>query len=140
MPVIPWSDDMLVNVEKIDSQHRKLVALLNRFADAIQNGETRDVVSETIVALADYTFYHFMTEEKYFDRFQYSDSESHRNEHHYFIQQVTDFQKQLDRKQEILSDDILLFLTGWVRNHILGIDQNLGLFLNEQGDLLILLL
>ena len=90
-------------------------------------------MSETIAALADYTFYHFMTEEKYFDRFHYPESASHKNEHRYFVQQVTEFQKRIDQGMAIHPDDILLFLKGWVVNHIQGIDQNLGKLLNEQG-------
>lgn len=133
MPIIIWTDDMLVHVEKIDNQHKKLLALLNDLYDAMKMGRDKEVLTETIIALADYTFYHFMTEEKYFDQFQYPESALHKNEHKYFTERVTEFQKQFDQGEKILSEDILLFLKSWVVNHIQKSDQKLGPFLNARG-------
>jgi len=133
MPMIVWTDDMLLHIEKIDTQHQKLVTLLNHFGEAVHRKKSRKVIEDTINALADYTFYHFMTEETYFSQYHYPDSRQHKNEHRYFVQQVAEFQKQLDQGGTIHSEDILLFLKSWVANHIQGIDRKLGLFLHAKG-------
>ncbi len=48
-----------------------------------------DVIDETLKKLADYTSYHFTTEEKYFDQFGYIESERHKEEHNYLLDRVT---------------------------------------------------
>ncbi|MBA4368379.1 MAG: hemerythrin [Desulfobacterium sp.] len=133
MPIITWTEDMLVHVEKIDTQHKKLLVLLNDLNDAMNQGRDKKVLGNTIIALADYTYYHFMTEEKYFDQFQYPDSIRHKNEHQYFVEEVTRFQQQFDKGETKLSEDIILFLKSWVINHIMKSDQKFSPFLNARG-------
>jgi len=65
MPLFPWSDDLSVKVTLIDDQHKKLIALINSLHDAMRAGEGKQVLEKTLKELADYTVYHFQTEEKY---------------------------------------------------------------------------
>jgi len=133
MPAIPWTEEILIHVEIIDNQHKKLLTLLNDLYDAMNRGEDKEGLARFIGDMADYTFYHFMTEEKYFERFQYPEAIQHKNEHRYFAEQVAEFQNRFNQGETILSDDILLFLKSWINNHVKKNDQKLGLFLNERG-------
>ncbi len=133
MPVITWTEDMLVHVEKIDNQHKKLFALLNDLNDAMKQGRDKEVLFNTITALVDYTFYHFMTEEKYLDQFQYPESAHHKNEHQYFAEEVTRFKNEFDQGEKTLSKDIIQFLKSWIINHIKKSDLKYSPFLNARG-------
>lgn len=133
MPAISWTDDILIHVDIIDKQHKKLLELLNALYDAMNRGEDKEALVPTIAAMADYTFYHFMTEENLFERFEYPEAVSHKKEHRYFAKQVTEFQNRFDRGETILSEDILLFLKSWINNHVKISDQKLGPFLNTRG-------
>jgi hemerythrin len=133
MPVITWTEDMLVHIEKIDNQHKKLLSILNDLNDALYQGRDKEVLSGIIAALVDYTFYHFMTEEKYLDEFEYPESALHKNEHQYFAEEVTRFRNQFDQGEKTLSGDIILFLKSWVFNHIRKSDQKYSPFLNARG-------
>ncbi len=64
-----------------------------------------------------------MTEEKYFDQFQYSGTLQHKNEHQYFVEKVTEFKQMYDQGEAILTTDIIRFLESWVVNHIQKSDK-----------------
>ncbi len=133
MPEIVWTEDMLVHIEKIDHQHQKLLSILNDLNEAMLQGKDKEMLSDIIAHLADYTFYHFMTEEKYFEEYEYPESDSHKFEHQYFAEEVTRFRNQFDQGRRDLSEDIILFLKGWVFNHVRKIDQKYSPFLNARG-------
>ncbi len=133
MPIIAWTEDMLVHIEKMDNQHKKLLSILNDLNDAMLQEKDKEVLSGIINALADYTYYHFMTEEKYLDQFEYPETTRHKNEHRYFAEEVTRFQQQFDQGEKTLSGDIILFLKSWVFNHIRKSDQKYSPFLNARG-------
>jgi hemerythrin len=133
MPLITWTDNMLVHVEIIDNQHKKLVALLNDLDEALNQKREKDQLAKTITALAEYTFYHFMTEEKYFDQFQYPETLHHKNEHQYFVEKITEFQQSYDQGEATLTTDIIQFLKSWIINHIQKSDRKYAPLFNAKG-------
>jgi hemerythrin len=60
---LEWRDEFLVGVDEIDTQHRELLANINKLASMIANGDTSGI--EGILAfLADYVHFHFGSEER----------------------------------------------------------------------------
>ncbi len=133
MAIVEWSDSLSVKVREIDLQHKKLVQLVNDLHEAMLKKETKNVLGSIIQELANYTVEHFATEEKYFDKFGYPETEQHKKEHKEFVQQVVDFQKGFESGKILLSMKIMKFLKDWLVNHIMGTDHKYVEFFNEHG-------
>jgi hemerythrin-like metal-binding protein len=133
MSLIIWTDEFSVGVVEIDNQHKGLVKLINKLYDAMTYGQANKVLREIIQELVKYTQIHFATEEKYFVKFDYEDSEAHIEEHHEFIASVQKFKEGFEAGNIVLSVDIFKFLKGWLTNHILGSDKKFMKCFNENG-------
>ncbi|MBT8341688.1 MAG: bacteriohemerythrin [Desulfatitalea sp.] len=133
MAIVKWSEDLSVNVREIDKQHQKLVSLINSLGDAMRERRAKEVVGSVIQELADYALTHFLTEEKYFDKYGYPDLVKHKNEHDAFVEKVSKFQKDFDAGRLALSINMLNFLKDWLINHIRGTDKKYSAFFNEKG-------
>ncbi|MDA2920205.1 bacteriohemerythrin [Desulfobacterota bacterium AH_259_B03_O07] len=133
MALITWNDSMSVNVEEIDKQHQKLVQIINDLHDAMREGKEKEVLGNVLTRLIDYTSYHFSTEEKYFDKFGYPDSDPHKKEHRELLEQVLEFKKEFDEGKVLLTIELMNFLKNWLTNHMQGSDKKYGLFFNEKG-------
>ncbi len=43
MALIDWDKSLSVNVEEIDQQHKKLIAMINELNEAMRNGKGKEV-------------------------------------------------------------------------------------------------
>jgi hemerythrin len=123
MPLLEWTDKMSVGVGEIDNQHKKLIHLINAFHDAIQSGKGKQVLENTLSKLADYTVYHFQTEEKYIKQFAYDGYVPHKVAHDEFTKKVLIHQVDLKENRVIEPDALMAFLRVWVTNHIMDMDR-----------------
>lgn len=133
MPIIDWSESYSVKIAEIDRQHQKLIAMINDLNDAMKEGKGKNVLGKIISGLASYTKTHFKTEERYFDRYNYPGTETHKKEHEKFVQTVRNFQQEFENGQIMLTIDVMSFLSDWLVKHIKGSDQKYSQFLNEKG-------
>ncbi|MBP2134341.1 hemerythrin [Methanomicrobium sp. W14] len=124
MAYMNWSDDLSVQINEIDEQHKKLVSQINALHDGMRSGKGKDALEKTLKELAEYTQYHFGTEEKYMKKFGYPDYEKHKKEHDAFVAKVVDFQDSFSSGKLGLSIDVMKFLSGWITGHIKGTDKN----------------
>ncbi|MBW1846681.1 MAG: hemerythrin family protein [Deltaproteobacteria bacterium] len=133
MAFMKWSTNLSVNVAEIDSQHQHLVNFINDLSAAMKEGKGKDSLAEIITGLVLYAKTHFATEEKYFDKFGYPETFSHKQEHNMFIEKVTEFKNDFDNGSQLLSVPILSFLRDWLVNHINVSDMKYSGFFNEKG-------
>jgi hemerythrin len=140
MPLITWDDSIALNIGEIDSQHKQLVNIINDLFDAMMIVRSSEVIGDILNRLIDYTKYHFTTEEMYFDQFGYSESEEHKEEHKYFLEQVAVFKKAFDEGKTKLDDsdaplavDLFKFLKNWLVNHIQVSDKKYAPLFKGKG-------
>lgn len=133
MALIIWTEEYSVGIAEIDSQHMKLVGLINRLHTSILSKTGKEALSGILNDLVYYTVYHFETEEHYFDEYDYPGSEQHKSEHKQLIEQVAELQKRHDAGEKMLTMDVMNFLKDWLHEHILGSDKKYGPYLNEKG-------
>lgn len=133
MALITWNDNLSVKIDEIDNQHKKLIDLINQLHEAMKQGKAKDATGKIISGLVDYTMTHFDTEEKYFIKYSYPETESHKQEHLNFVRKVSDFKKDFESGKAMLSLQLTSFLKKWLVNHIKGTDQKYSNFLNEKG-------
>lgn len=133
MPLFEWTDEYSVNVRKLDDQHKKLVEMVNDLDDAIRKGNDDAVLRDVLKRLLDYTAYHFVTEEKLLEQYEYPDLLRHRNDHNTLSWRVLDLRSRYEAGDGVDAREVLDFLTGWLKNHILYSDKQYGAFLNSKG-------
>ncbi len=140
MPLMKWNESMSVNIEEIDHQHQELVAIINSLFDAMKVAKGFDVLDVVIDKLVNYVHYHFETEEKYFDKFEYSESQLHKNEHRKFSEQIYEARKafnegKLTKSEEgtPLTVELWKLLKDWFINHVMIFDKKYAPLFKENG-------
>jgi hemerythrin len=133
MALIDWDKSLSVNVEEIDKQHKKLIAMINELNDAMRNGKGKEGLGAIIDSPNAYTVTHFKTEDGYFTRFAYPQTASHRKEHAYFVQKYSDIKNDFSKGKLALSIEVMEFLGKWLKDHIMVTDKNYSGFFNEKG-------
>jgi hemerythrin len=133
MELIQWNDKYSVNIAEVDEQHKKLIGLINRLADAMSVGKGPKVLGKVLTELIDYTVYHFSTEENLFRQHGYPGADQHKQEHADLTAEARKLLKEFDAGNWMLTIDTLKFLSNWLNNHILSEDKKFGPFLIEKG-------
>ena len=125
-----WDNRFNTDVDMVDTQHHKLVDLINQLgaisAHQRSSGELGTILNE----LANYTVYHFDTEQKLMQHYQIDAAHqvAHIKAHQHFTAQVTQAAKILLGSTDVsrqLVAPLLKYLTNWLVQHILGLDKRM---------------
>jgi hemerythrin-like metal-binding protein len=123
MPLITWGKKLEVGIGIIDSQHRRLVDLINKLDKATEEGRGNEVVGETLNGLIDYTHTHFRTEEELLKDHDYEDLDLHLREHRIFTDQIEIYRDRLDAGSLRISSNVMGYMRGWLLTHIGSSDR-----------------
>ncbi len=130
---MPWGPNLSVGIPSIDEQHKKLVAMVNTIHNGVKQGIGRDVAAKVLNELAEYTVFHFKTEEDFFDKYGYPETDVHKAIHKDLVQKVVAFKEKFDKGHATVDFELLNFLKNWLQNHICITDKKYGPFLAEKG-------
>ena len=133
MALMTWNDQLSVNIKHLDSQHMKLVELLNVFHEAMKVGKAKEVLGKTFSELLDYTAYHFGTEEKLMTKHGYPAFPVHKREHEALTKKATELSQRFSQGDLAIGIDTMAFLKNWLYDHIMGSDKKYAPFLNGKG-------
>lgn len=133
MSIIPWSDDLSVNVKEIDEQHKAFLGILNNLYKIMMEPESASGVKDILRQLEAYADFHFATEEKYFDKFNYELAAEHKEEHRKLIAKVKEFLKRVDVEGDRVVLELLDFLGDWLVGHLSEQDKKYIKCFNEHG-------
>lgn len=127
-----WKDEYSVGVSMIDAQHQMFIGIINELYAAITSKKEKDVLDGIFSQLVSYTQFHFQTEERYFDEFDYEGAEEHKAAHKKLVDQVLELQvKKTDLTENPF--ELMDFLEDWLIDHIIGMDKLYGPCFNEHG-------
>jgi hemerythrin-like metal-binding protein len=127
--IFPWDDNFNTGLPNVDEQHQKLVQLLNLLASQVAFKLDTPGLSEIFDELAEYTVYHFETEEVIWHAYLPGDDAERRHleTHKRFVQTVRRLKKELTEKPvEQVADEALSFLARWLASHILETDRHMA--------------
>ncbi len=124
MPIINWSEELELGIEVIDSQHKKLVEIINELHDAMRAGRSGEKMDEIISRLLDYAVYHFNAEEKFMQETAYSFYDQHKNEHENFKKTFQQKLEDIKSGKLVFSVEIMTYLKNWLAYHITKTDRN----------------
>ena len=126
MALFLWSEELSVTSGFIDSDHKKLIKLVNDFHDAMEQGRGNDVIGKVLNNLVIYTKEHFQREETEMQRIKYRSYDAHRMEHDKLIAEVTELQNSFSSGKLMLTIKVSKFLRDWLRTHIMQTDKLLA--------------
>ena len=127
MQAFTWSRLFETGLAEVDDQHQRLVALVNQLGEDAHSGDPIRI-DQALVDLADYTVYHFRSEEAIMASAGVSPlhADRHRATHQRFVAQVVDWINRRKAGENIHLETLIAFLADWLVFHILGDDQSLG--------------
>lgn len=92
-------------------------------------GKGREILEKVLSSLAEYTVYHFQTEEALFQKHGYPKAAEHKKQHNDLTRKVKELTDKLSKGQCTITLETLDFLTDWLKNHIQRSDKEYGPFL-----------
>jgi methyl-accepting chemotaxis protein len=131
MCLMAWNDSFATNVGDVDTQHKRLIDLINEIYRGIMLEKGKEAIDNTLNELVNFTVMHFGYEESLFDKYGYEDSISHKEKHKTLLGQVGDFVGRY-KGGENVSHELLSFLKNWLTKHIMGVDQKYASFLKSK--------
>jgi len=133
MAFMEWTEDLRLGIESIDTQHKKLIDLINALDTAIAAGYGNDMLGKVLGGLLDYTIEHFSYEENLLERCDYPSYPSHKAEHDSLTEKVEFLSHVFEQGQSVNTDQIMQFLKIWLQEHILDIDKRYVPFVKEKS-------
>ena len=131
---IIFTDDLLVNMEWIDQDHRELYRITNELFSAVEMGKV--AVSSVLGTLWSFTREHFAREEESMKQCNYDAFDVHKKDHGFLIFQLEELTGRLFISDyPVVDNDTTEFLTSWLRLHIRGFDRSLALYLSRNRTL-----
>ena len=123
MPLITWGPKLEVGIGIIDSQHKRLVDLINKLDVATKEGRAAETVGETLKGLIDYTHTHFRTEQELLKEHNYEDYALHCREHRIFTDQIEIYLDRFNAGSLRMSGDVMAYMRSWLLTHIGSSDR-----------------
>lgn len=136
---IHWRDEYSVGVAEIDTQHQRLLELLNKVnaLDPDQPAPTvrTDEVLKLLESFNEYAAYHFLNEEALMrEHIEASeDTVRHIVAHRSYWSIISTFRKRFQEGDEKVNGELVEYLNHWWISHILETDRQLGRELNRRG-------
>lgn len=132
---VEWNDTYLLNIPKIDEQHKELLFNLNQLSSLVRNEDATGIM-EIMDFLVSYTQIHFQTEEALMHKFDYPFTNEHIQEHGWFIEHYKKLREEIEQQSHdklYLFFNINVFLVDWLLNHIAFTDNHMGKFIHQAG-------
>jgi hemerythrin-like metal-binding protein len=123
MPLITWGPQLEFGINTIDSQHKRLVNMINKLDDAMKGGRGGQEVASTLEGLVEYTHTHFRAEEELLKDNGYEDYDLHCREHRIFTDQIEIYRDRVNAGFMDISKDVMSYMRGWLLTHIGNSDR-----------------
>jgi hemerythrin len=118
MSLLYWDESLRVGIEEIDRQHQKLFEIIHHLLYFIKNSENKKELKNILLELETYVYYHFDTEELFFEKTEFPLKNEHIKEHNLFREKIQSYIHEFSNNQQIITTQLLKELLVWVRHHI----------------------
>lgn len=134
MPRFEWDPSLSLGDAMIDRQHKSWIDLLNQADESCQNELDSEGIMNCLTGMYLYAKDHFFDEESLMERLGYPGRERHKELHKAFVDKthaLTDACLQGDINYQELLD----FMTRWLKEHITLEDARIVEYANVKGEL-----
>lgn len=123
MAYTDWNPDYDLGIAEIDRQHRRLVEIVNRLHDAVEQECPKGPMQAVVCDLMTYMEIHFAYEENLMQCLRFPALESHHREHSALTREVEGFEAALARGRAFVSTELTGVLKKWMLDHLLHVDR-----------------
>ena len=124
MALIEWTQDLSVENDVLDDQHRQLVDIVNQYDDAIRRELEPRQINEILNDLIGHTQEHFGFEENLLVEARYPELRHHQDLHRQLLQKIERFQYDFVQGDKMVLQEIREYLKYWLVSHIVMDDNN----------------
>jgi len=117
----------------MDTQHRKLIELINELYKALRKEESHDSIENVLIEMTTYAEKHLQAEEGILEANGYHDLSNHIAIHQSYRNKLKTLMDESKNDQEAALQDTYNFLRQWWMGHIVAEDQKYGEFLKSKG-------
>lgn len=129
-----WDDRRhCIGIAALDSQHKELVAQVNRIAHAIDKKKPVEEINALMDELVRLARKHFEFEEELMTEHGFPGIEAHAREHSGLLQRLANLSEVLRTSNPHKVELVLAFITDWAELHLLQGEKVLGQFLSSKG-------
>ncbi len=122
---------LLLLVQEMDDEHRKLISQANEYASAVEDGASRAELELRLTQLVEAFQVHFASEERLMQSSNFPEFEPHAAEHRKLIEQMTSLRDCVGAGDVQICGALILFVQVWTEQHIDGLDRSFAQFLRE---------
>jgi len=128
--IFNWNKSFLLGISLVDSQHKKLVDLVNDMGEIVLSQESMDekMINSALNAMQEYAEIHFRDEEDLMihEGVHPSHIQKHRAMHKEFSEEARALVATEGRISQQYAKNVLNYLVDWLAYHILHVDQSMG--------------
>jgi hemerythrin-like metal-binding protein len=127
--VFPWNENFECGIDLIDTQHKRLVELLNQLVSHLAYQSDAPQLERVFLYLQDYAASHFADEEDIWQTYFQDDpwSTSHHVAHENFVKRIVAMRSEDEgRPYDQVVENIVTFLTHWLALHIIETDKRMA--------------
>jgi hemerythrin-like metal-binding protein len=128
MPLIEWSENLMLGQSVMDGTHREFVELLNRLGAAAE-GDLLARLNEFIA----HTEAHFGQEEAWMEAMQFPPLACHRTEHEGVLEIMREVRKRIAGGEPRYGQVLAKAIAEWFPLHAQSMDTVLALFIRQAG-------
>ena len=110
----------------MDSQHKQLIALINRLHAALKRGEGAAATEGILNELIQYTGTHFKAEEALMEKAGFSGLAAQREAHTHLVARAIDAHKRWKTGDSRVTQETMTLLLNWLPQHIVKMDKLYG--------------
>lgn len=133
MSLLTWNHACSVDVRSMDDQHSILMDTTNELRLGLLRGGGRELVSEILDRLIEFTRMHFFSEEQLLRQTGFPALDEHCTEHQRLLRKLRDAAHRAQHGEAERMQPLMSMLRDGYLEHIEGPDQKYGPWLNEHG-------
>ena len=132
--LISWEPGMSVGVSVLDEDHKRIMNMINRFYNALCDGEGKDTLDEIFHDLMVYINLHFESEEAMLKQTHYPGADDQKAHHKAMAARVVAEKKKYEQNENSKAPiEMLNFLKDWWVDHIMNLDRKYAAHLKAHG-------
>ena len=131
--LVTWTHSNIVGVQAMDDEHAIMMDAMNELRSTLVSGATRASTIDLMNKLIELVRMHFRNEEHLLERFGFPGLTEHRAEHERLLAQLQESFHRLQQGETVSMSELLCFLHYWFLDHVEGMDQQYGPWLNSRG-------
>lgn len=128
-----WQHSCSVGVRAMDDQHAIIMDTMNELRLALIRSHQQASADELLNKLIEFTRLHFWNEERLMEQYSFPGLAEHRTEHQRLLRQLQETFSWLHHGETANISELLFFLHDWFIDHVEGLDQQYGPWLNKHG-------